>query len=367
MSFLRLSPARTDTLSLMFGPVIDNHLDPILRGVSRSIFLTLKVAPAATRRQLGVAYLFCRAADTIADTKLLSRESRLDDLRRFRSQFEAEEHQEEEVRSISERVGGPQAIPQEQALLARLGECFEVFSQLDSQDRALVRKLVTTLTRGMEMDLEHFPPEESGEVASLLSEADLDLYTYYVAGCVGEFWTDLQAAHLRSLSVWDLSSMREKGIRFGKGLQMTNILRDVDCDLAIGRSYFPESRLVEAGIRVEDIHRGQGRERLKPILVEYLKLTLRYYRDGWEYTLAIPRSLPRLRLACAWPLLIGLRTLARLSRSTDPYAPGTLHKVPRAEVYSVLCRSASCVFSNRALERLYGGLEGEVKLALEKS
>jgi len=351
----------------MFGPVINHRLDPILRGVSRSIFLTLRVAPAATRRQLGVAYLFCRAADTIADTKLLSQESRLDDLRRFRSQFEAEEPQRDEVRSISERTGAPQSIPEEQALLARLEECFEVFARLDSQDRALVRKLVTTLTRGMAMDLERFPPEESGEVAALPSDSDLDLYTYYVAGCVGEFWTDLQATHLRSLSGWDLTSMREKGIRFGKGLQMTNILRDVDRDLAIGRSYFPQPRLAEAGVTAEDIHRGQRRERLKPLLDDYLHLTLRYYRDGWEYTLAIPRRLPRLRLACVWPLLIGLRTLARLARSPDPYAPGTLHKVPRTEVYPILRRSASRVFSNRALDRLYMEFEREVRLSIEKS
>jgi farnesyl-diphosphate farnesyltransferase len=355
-----------DKLSNMFGPVINNRLDPILRGVSRSIFLTLRVAPAATRRQLAVAYLFCRAADTIADTELLSRESRLDDLRCFRSQFETDEPRRDEVRSLSDRTGQPQSIPEEQALLARLEECFEAFSGLTSQDRELVKKLVTTLTRGMEMDLERFPAEESGEVAALPSDADLDLYTYYVAGCVGEFWTDLQVAHLRSLSTWDLASMREKGICFGKGLQMTNILRDVDRDLAIGRSYFPQPRLAEAGVTMEDLHRGHSRERLKPLLHHYLQMTLRYYRDGWHYTLAIPRRVPRLRLACAWPLLIGLRTLARLARSADPYAPGTLHKVPRAEVYPILRRSAARVFSNRALHRLYEEFEREVRLALEK-
>ena len=53
----------------MIGPVTSSSLDPVLKGVSRSIFLTLKVAPSPVRRQLGVGYLFCRAADTIADTR----------------------------------------------------------------------------------------------------------------------------------------------------------------------------------------------------------------------------------------------------------------------------------------------------------
>ncbi|HVR74036.1 MAG TPA: phytoene/squalene synthase family protein [Planctomycetota bacterium] len=338
-------------------------LDPILRGVSRSIFLTLKVAPSATRRQLGVAYLFCRAADTIADTRLLSRETRLESLRRFRAQFEGDAPRLDDVRRIGEETGPPQAVPEERALLQRLPECFEAHARFDPADRARLRKLVTTLTRGMEMDLERFPSEESGETAALETEADLDLYTYYVAGCVGEFWTDLQVARIPALGRWDLASMCEKGIRFGKGLQMTNILRDVDRDLALGRCYFPRPRLEAACVTLEDLRAGRGRDRLKPLLDEYLGVTIAHYRAGWEYTLAIPRSVPRLRLACAWPLLIGLRTLGLLAAAEHPYAPGAVLKVPRREVRSILRRSALKVFSDRALTRMYRELEREIAAA----
>lgn len=348
----------------MIGPVTSRSLDPILQGVSRSIFLTLKVAPGPVQRQLGVGYLFCRAADTIADTRLLSRESRLKSLRAFRALFEAEAPGLDEVKRISANLGPAQSIPEEEQLLSRLGECFQEYSRFDARDQALLRKLVTTLTLGMQMDLERFPSEESGKVAALETDSDLDLYTYYVAGCVGEFWTELQVLHLKALAHWDLPAQREKGVRFGKGLQMTNILRDVDRDLAIGRSYFPKSRLQAACVSPEELHAGRGRERLKPLLLEYLELTLEHYRAGWEYTLDIPRRVPRLRLACAWPLLIGLRTLALLARSPDPYAPGTLHKVPRSEVYSILRRSISRVFSNRLLEKVYRGLEREVRTEL---
>ncbi len=341
----------------MLAPVTSSALDPILRGVSRSIFLTLRVAPRATRRQLGVAYLFCRAADTIADTRLLSRETRLETLRLFRSQFDAEAPRLEEVREIARRTGAPQAIPEERALLARLDECFGAHARFDAGDRGRIRKLVSTLTRGMEMDLERFPPEESGRTAALDTDEDLDLYTYYVAGCVGEFWTDLQAAHLRALAPWDLPRMRELGVLFGKGLQMTNILRDVDRDLSIGRVYLPRPRLEAAGVTPEELRSGRHRSRLKPILDELLAPTLAHYRAGWEYTLSIPRRLPRLRLACAWPLLIGLRTLAILASSPHPYAPGTVHKVPRREVYAMLRRSAARVFSDRALNRMYAEME----------
>jgi farnesyl-diphosphate farnesyltransferase len=341
----------------MPGTVTTAALDPILRAVSRSIFLTLQVAPRATRRQLGVGYLFCRTADTIADTRLLPREARLETLRLFRAQLERGEALADDLRRIAERVGPPQAIAEEKLLLERLPECFAAYASLDEGDRGLLRRLVTTLTRGMEMDLERFPPEESGEVAALESDADLDLYTYYVAGCVGEFWTDLQLAHLPALRSWEPRRMRELGVRFGKALQMTNILRDLNRDLAIGRVYFPRTRLEAARVTPRELREGRGRDKLKPILRDLLGLTLEHYRAGWEYTLAIPRRLPRLRLACAWPLLIGLRTLALLAGSPDPYAPGAHLKVTRREVRAIVLRSAVRVGSNRWLDRMFRQME----------
>jgi farnesyl-diphosphate farnesyltransferase len=345
---------------VLFSPVIDSSLDPILRQVSRTIYLTLRVAPRATRRQLGIAYLFCRAADTIADTRLAPQEARRGALDRFRAQFERAEPSAEEIASLEREVGPPQAIPEERELLLRLGECFAAYAALAAADRARLRALVATLTRGMEMDLERFPAEESGLVGALGTDDDLDLYTYYVAGCVGEFWTDLHAAHLPALGRWDLARMREKAVRFGKGLQMTNILRDVEADLAIGRCYFPRARLETQGVTPEDLRAGRRRDRLRPLFEQYLERVLADYRAGWEYTLAIPRSLPRLRLACVWPLLLGLRTLALLAKSPDPYAPGAHHKISRAEVYSILRRSAGRVFSDRGLDRMYRALEKEV-------
>ncbi len=338
-------------------PVTTRSLDPILRGVSRSIFLTLRAAPRAVRRQLGIGYLFCRAADTVADTRLVTRELRLEKLRRFRGLFGDGGGAKDDLEWIATGIQDVQAIPEERELLARLEECFDAYRLLPEQDRGLVARLVTTLTRGMEMDLERFPPEESGRTGCLETDDELDLYTYYVAGCVGEFWTDLCVAHLRPLHGWNLPRMRELGMRFGKGLQLTNILRDVDRDLAIGRCYFPRPRLEAAGVSPDGLRAGEGRDRLRPVLAGYLEKTLGHYKAGWEYTLAIPRRVPRLRLACAWPLLIGLATLRILARSADPYAPGTVRKISRRELRSILLGSSLRVFSNRALDRMYRAME----------
>ena len=120
-------------------------------------------------------------------------------------------------------------------------------------DRTRIQSVVVTLTRGMEMDLTTFPSEESGRVVALKGPDELDSYTYYVAGCVGEFWTAMTLAHTPPLKHWDAPHMSELGVRFGKALQLTNVLRDVPKDLRNGRCYLPESELVQVGLTPEEL------------------------------------------------------------------------------------------------------------------
>ncbi len=365
-------------LRWVFNPGSMN-LDRILKGTSRSFFLTLRVAPRRLRRQLGVAYLFCRAADTIADTALLPAERRKDLLRHYRFQFQMEKPDLAALDTLAEELTSARSIPEERVLLSSLGRCFEAFLGFGEVDRALIRRLVTTLTLGMEMDLESFPltggPTAEKESAgglefpapqALPGDSELDRYCYHVAGCVGEFWTDIAAAHLPVLKGWDLEAMRAKGVRFGKGLQMTNVIRDFPQDLRQGRCYIPASRLESAGVSLGEL-RGGGRSgngltrALIPILDDLLDLTLSHYTAGWEYTLSIPGRAPRLRLACAWPLLIGLETLALLRQEKDLLLQGHTLVIPQGSVWRILATTAPVAFSDRLLDRIYRRLERGAK------
>jgi farnesyl-diphosphate farnesyltransferase len=203
----------------------------------------------------------------------------------------------------------------------------------------------------MVMDLVTFPPEHDGRVVALKTRQDLDRYTYYVAGCVGEFWTDMHVAHRPSLRGWDVGLMKQWGIRFGKGLQMTNILRDLAHDLRLGRCYLPIEELTPRGLSPEHLLTPSVIADVRPILHELLALTVDHYRLGWSYTLAIPRHEIRMRLACAWPLLIGLRTLHLVARADNLLDPSVTLKVSRAAVYRMLLASSLLVLSNRALRR----------------
>src|SRR5216117_3031821 len=55
----------------------DDLLGDLLRQVSRSFYLSLAILPRPLREPIGLAYLLARAADTVADTRLIVREDRV--------------------------------------------------------------------------------------------------------------------------------------------------------------------------------------------------------------------------------------------------------------------------------------------------
>lgn len=312
-------------------------LQTILKQVSRSFYLTMSVVPRCVRDQIGLAYLFARAADSIADTDLIERSRRLLLLNEFRAQFAlADGVNWEAVRTIQAALIPHQTDSGERRLLERLEDCFRLYGDLDSDDRERIRGLMATLTKGMEMDLTHFPGDSVGKLAALRTMDELDLYTYYVAGCVGEFWTGMMCAHLPSLSHWNQEEMARTGVRFGKGLQMTNILRDLARDLQRGRCYIPESLLQEAGLVPQDLLKRDALPALRPVLRKLLNMAVEHLDQGWCYTMAIPRREIRLRLACMWPILFAGGTLARIASSADLLNPKVIPKISKGEVYRVM-------------------------------
>ncbi|TLY29010.1 MAG: squalene/phytoene synthase family protein [Nitrospirae bacterium] len=311
-------------------------LRTILKQVSRSFYLTLIVVPRCVRNQMGLAYLFARAADTIADTELIDRSGRLLFLKKFRAQFAEDRVDWEEVRSIQTALIPRQKDSGESALITRLEDCFRLYLECEPDDRARMRGLVRTLTNGMEMDLTVFTGGAAGEPVALQTMEDLDRYTYYVAGCVGEFWTEMMCAHLPSLRGWNRVEMAKVGVRFGKGLQLTNVLKDLARDLHRGRCYLPAALLREAGLGPHDLLNRENLSILRPLLRKLVTTALDHLDQGWLYTMAIPRREVRLRLACMWPILFAGATLQLVSTSSDLLDPTVTLKISKGQVYRIM-------------------------------
>jgi len=333
-------------------------LSGILKGVSRSFYLSVAILPRSLRTPIGLAYLFARAADTIADTKIVSRAERLEHLETLRGFFRGAGPAG--ALRIREALAPRQTTPAEAELVSRLDECLAIYCGLPPEDRERIARVVLTLTDGMRKDLTTFPGEDEGRLAALETKADLDRYTYLVAGCAGEFWTAVCMAHRPGLARWDAAAMAARGVRFGKGLQMTNVLRDVPRDLRIGRCYLPRQDLRRLGLAPEDLLDPACLPKVRPLLSDLLRLTLEHYEEGWAYTMAIPRPEAQIRLACAWPLLIGLQTLARIAHAPNLLDPECPVKIPRPAVYRLMARSGLAVFSNRVLTHHYACLRSRL-------
>lgn len=307
-------------------------LTDLLRDVSRSFYLTLRVLPGAIRRQIGLAYLLARATDTIADTQIVKLPIRLDALQRLRSRIEGVSNARLDFGGFAQQ----QATDGEGALLQRIEEALHLLEQTADSDRALIRQVLRTITSGQELDLERFSEANAQNIIALQTDAELDDYTYRVAGCVGEFWTRICLVHFPTNL--DEPRLVADGIRFGKGLQFVNILRDIPADLKNGRSYIPTELLATANLTPNDLINPDSITRFRPLYDQLLQRAEDHLASGWQYTNTLPFGWVRIRLACAWPILIGLRTIAHLRRE-NPLDPSQRIKASRAEVKSLMCGS----------------------------
>jgi farnesyl-diphosphate farnesyltransferase len=315
-------------------PDTNSLLTSLLRDVSRSFYLTLRILPAPIRRQIGVAYLLARATDTIADTEILSLTDRLEALLRLRGRIMGQNRSTLEFGKIADSQG----TAGECALLQRIEEAIHLLEILPQQDCELVREVLATITSGQELDLKRFAHADSRNIVALQAEAELDDYTYRVAGCVGEFWTKMCLRHLSTPKDLDRVRLIENSVRFGKGLQLVNILRDLSADLLKGRCYIPQQSLAANNLRPVDLLNPATIEKVRPQYDTYLAQAEQHLAAGWTYTNTLPYTWVRVRLACAWPILIGLRTITHL-RHANPLDATTRIKTTRAEVKRLMAAS----------------------------
>ncbi|MDM7996405.1 MAG: phytoene/squalene synthase family protein, partial [Acidobacteriota bacterium] len=319
-------------------------MQELLKQVSRSFYLTLRVLPRSINTQLSVAYLLARAADTVADTLLVEVGRRLQALLQIRKAIqEACEGRTPPLPDFGELREAQKAVahggmPAERTLLENLGNILEDLQAFSPEDRRLIRNVLDTITHGQELDLIRFGDAAADRIVALSSEEELDEYTYKVAGCVGEFWTHMCRAHVFPEAPMDDAMLLSNGIRFGKGLQLVNILRDLPDDLRQGRCYIPKDQLEAHGLTPRDLLQEHQITRFRPLYDYYLGKAEEHLASGWQYTVCLPFRHMRLRLACAWPLLIGAKTVEELYRGN--ILDGRYHiRIPKSNTRWLILRS----------------------------
>ena len=300
----------------------------ILRSVSRSFYLSIRFLPAQLREPVALAYLLARTTDTVADTARISGTLRTETLQMLSNAIQGKASRKSIVDPLAS-FAPLQESATEQRLIESLPDCLERLEHMENADRDEIRALLAKITNGQMLDLLRF--DNPREIPALRTAADLDEYTYLVAGCVGEFWTRLCFRHLREFASLDEEQMLALGKRYGMALQLINVLRDAGADLQAGRCYFPEDELSMTHLTPAQILSEP--ERFQPIYRGWAEKAKRGLDCGMQYSRAIQSR--RVRAATVLPALIGARTLALL-RAAGAAALHRRVKVPRREVRGMI-------------------------------
>jgi squalene synthase HpnD len=175
-----------------------------------SFYAAMRLMPKAERSAMFAIYAFCRLVDDIADDETRPPAARAAELAAWRADIGA---------LYAGRPAGRAVF---------LADAVQAFGLRQADFLAVIE--------GMEMD-----------VAADIRAPDLatlDLYCDRVASAVGRLSTRVFGM--------DEAPGLELAHRLGRALQLTNILRDLDEDAAIGRHYLPRELLADAGILTAD-------------------------------------------------------------------------------------------------------------------
>jgi farnesyl-diphosphate farnesyltransferase len=316
-----------------------NELE-LLKAVSRSFYISIRLLPKALREPVALGYLLARTSDTIADVSAVDVEKRIDLLDRFARAIAGKE--QAVGNDIAQLRGSPGMTAGENALLGSVDEVLQSLQNLLPEDQRDLRELLAVITLGQRQDLTRW----RGGLAALANADELREYTYRVAGCVGEFWTRVCFRKVQSFTARLEADMLELGRKYGRGLQLVNILRDAGSDLRAGRCYFPEGELRDVGLAPADLLNAPAD--FLPIYQRWIAEARAGIDAGLEYSIAI--NPPRVRVATVLPAMIGVRTLSLIEES-GLEALSTRVKVPRGEVRGMIASTTITLASQTRLRR----------------
>ena len=217
------------------------------RASGSSFYTAMRILPRERRDAIFEIYSFCRAVDDVADDGG-PRDQRLKQLAEWRADVDAL------------YAGTPPAR------LRGLAGPVRTF--------ALKREDFLAIIDGMEMDV----------VSDIRAPdfATLDLYCDCVASAVGRL----------CVRVFGMEKTAGVALAFhlGRALQLTNILRDLDEDAAIGRLYLPREALRDAGITATDPAAALASPRLGEACATVVERAQAHFREADAIMHACPRS-----------------------------------------------------------------------------
>lgn len=255
---------------LMRGLLVDRHrpdlaslareTDPerfvrrVLPHAARSFAASIALLPREHARATAVAYLYCRMLDTYEDLH----PDPADRLHRFASRFDSDPPAAPPP--LGDGLARDDRDRVHLLLIRRCALVDEVFATLPDDVRASTAALVRSMADGMIWSTAAFARQ--GGV--LVDEAQLARYCRNVIGHPAVFVLDLVTPEELS------DSAREDAFLVSEMIQLANVTRDIEADLARGVGYHPA---LKPYLRVAHLH-PRSRARVSEVRRELVALAL---------------------------------------------------------------------------------------------
>ncbi|MAS95234.1 MAG: hypothetical protein CMO55_18710 [Verrucomicrobiales bacterium] len=304
--------------------------DDLLKSVSRSFYLSMRFLPQPMREPISLGYLLARLTDTLADAPEIGKKKRMALLDEMRLVIQGKKDRlGDGVKKMAERIDRSG----EKELLSRSDELIAWYRSVDQANRDHLSEVILTIIHGQVWDVRYFKGEG---LTCCQSADDLLRYTYWVAGCVGEFWTKVGFTNLgeRFAMPDNASDMLVSGRKLGQALQLINILRDLHEDIPNGRCYLPEDELRKAGWDVES---ELIPAEVEPVFANWLGVCRGFLDEADGYVRCVRSR--RVRFCTKMPMILAEKTADRLEEAGVYEVMARKVKVPRSEVWKAMVKA----------------------------
>lgn len=316
----------------------------MLQKVSQTYAMTIPMLPVRLQDVVVNGYLLCRIADSIEDDRDMSLQDKEKYLARFSAIVAGELASEPFASDLASKLG-PTIPDIERDLVSKTEQVIRVTLSFGTRQRDAMARCIRTMSEGM-IEFQQYQG-----VRGLNDLPHLDRYCYFVAGVVGEMLSELFCAYSSEVDR-NHSEIRRWSVICGKGVQLTNIIKDIWDDRRKGMCWLPRDLFLESGFDLCDLSADQSNPGFGEGLLEMIAIAKYHLNKGLEFALAIPSNETRIRRHIVSSLGLSVLVLRKIHFS-ESFTRGQDIKLSKLTVMITIGILNLLVRSDFALKAFY--------------
>ena len=259
----------------------------MLQQVSQTYAMTIPMLPSALQDVVTNGYLLCRIADSIEDDPDMSASEKEKFLEQFASVVSGELAVEPFASNLTDAFGQTTS-ESVRSLVKNSDRVIRTTLNFETRQRTALNRCIRIMSTGM---IEFLPYRGTDGLDDV---SHLERYCYFVAGVVGQMLAELFCAYSPEIDRRSAELMTQS-VSCGKGVQMTNIIKDIWDDREDGMCWLPKGLFLQSGCNLNDLAVGQPNPGFSDGLGKLIAIAKNHLLDGLEFALTIPSAEFRIR------------------------------------------------------------------------